>query len=77
MVTDDPVDLNLTMSSSSCKIPAFLTENSAQPCQIGSNGEIMWIRARPTDNDDDDDSKSSTSSKECKRRGNGDIWDTH
>ena len=52
MVTGDPVDLNLTMSPSSRKIPAFLTKNSAQPCQIESYGEIMWIRVRPIDDDD-------------------------
>ena len=33
--------------------PALLTKNSAQPCQIESCGEIMWIRVRPTDDDDD------------------------
>ena len=55
MVTGDPVDLNLTMSSSSHKILALLTKNSAQPCQTGSNGEILWIRVCPTDDDDDDD----------------------
>ena len=38
MVSDDPVDLNLTMSLSSRK----------------SYGEILWIRVRPTDDDDDD-----------------------
>ena len=54
MVTEDPVDLNLTMSPSSRKIPALLTKNSAQPCQTGSYGKIMWIRVRPTDDDDDD-----------------------
>ena len=53
MVTEDPVDLNLTMSPSSHKIPALLTKNSAQPCQTESYGEIMWIRVRPTDDDDD------------------------
>ena len=55
MVTGDPVDLNLTISPSSRKIPALLTKNSAQPCQIESCGEIMWIRVRPIDDDDDDD----------------------
>ena len=55
MFTGDPVDLNLTMSPSSRKIPALLTKNSAQPCQIESCGEIMWIRVRPIDDDDDDD----------------------
>ena len=54
MVTGDPVDLNLTMSPSSHKIPALLTKNSAQPCQIESCGEIMWIRVRQIDDDDDD-----------------------
>ena len=54
MVTEDPVDLNLIMSPSSRKIPAFLTKNSAQPCQTDSYGEIMWIRVRPTDDNDDD-----------------------
>ena len=53
MVTGDPVDLNLTMSPSSRNIPALLTKNSAQPCQIESCGEIMWVR--PIDEDDDDD----------------------
>ena len=52
MVTGDPVDLNLTMSPSSRKIPALLTKNSAQPCQIESCGEIMSIRVRPIDDDD-------------------------
>ena len=52
MVTEDPVDLNLTMSPSSRKIPALLTKNSAQPCQAESCGENMWIRVR-TDDDDD------------------------
>ena len=52
MVTEDPVDLNLTMSPSSRKIPALLTKNSAQPCQTESYGEIMWFRLRPTDDDD-------------------------
>ena len=33
MVTEDPVDLNLTISPSSRKIPALLTKNSAQSCQ--------------------------------------------
>ena len=51
MVTRDPVDLNLTMSPSSPKIPALLTKNTAQPCQIESCGEIMWIRVRPIDDD--------------------------
>ena len=53
MVTGDPVDLNWTMSPSSRKIPALLTKDSAQPCQIESCGAIMWIRVRPVDNDDD------------------------
>ena len=53
MVTEDLVDLNVTMSPSSRKIPALLTKNSAQPCQKESCGEIMWIRVRPTDDDDD------------------------
>ena len=51
MVTGDPVDLNLTMSPSSRKMPALLTKNSAQPCQTESYGEIMWIWVRPTDNE--------------------------
>ena len=55
MVSEDPVDLNLTMSPSSRKIPALLTKNSAQPRQIESCGEIMWIRVRPIDDDADDD----------------------
>ena len=55
MVTGDPVDLNLTMSPSSRKIPALLTKNSAQPCQIESCGEVMWIRVRQIDDDDDAD----------------------
>ena len=54
MVTEDPVDVNLTMSPSLRKIPALLTKNSAQPCQIESSGEIIWIRVRPTDDDDSD-----------------------
>ena len=53
MVTEDPVDLNLTMSPSSSKIPALLTKNSAQPCQTESCGGIMWIRVCPIDDDDD------------------------
>ena len=53
MVTEDLVDLNLTMSPSSRKIPALLTKNSAQPCQIESCGEIMWIQVRPIYDDDD------------------------
>ena len=53
MVTGYPVDLNLTMSPSSCKIPALLMENSAPPCQMESCGEIMWIRVRPIDDDDE------------------------
>ena len=40
MVTGDPVDLNLIMSPSSRKIPALLTKDSAQPCQIESCGEL-------------------------------------
>ena len=52
MVTEDPVDLNVTISPSSRKIPALLTKNSAQPCQTESYGEIMWTRVRPTDDDD-------------------------
>ena len=51
MVTGDPVDVNLTMSLSSRKMPALLTKNSAQPCQIESCGGIMWIRMRPIDDD--------------------------
>ena len=54
MVTEDPVDLNFTISPSSRKIPAFLTQKSAQPCQAESCGEIMWIRVCPTDDDDDE-----------------------
>ena len=53
MVAGDPVDLNLTMSPSLRKIPALLTKNSAQPCQIESYGEIMSIRVRPIDDDDE------------------------
>ena len=30
-----------------------LARNSAQPCQIESCGEIMWIWVRPIDDDDD------------------------
>ena len=41
------------MSPSSSKIPALLTKNSAQPCQIESCGAIMWIRVRPIDDDDE------------------------
>ena len=52
MVTEDPVDLNLTMSPSSRKIPALLTKNFAQPCQTERFGEIVWIRVRPIDDDD-------------------------
>ena len=51
MVTGDPVDLNLTMSPSSIKIPGLFTKNSAQPCQIESCGEIMCIRVHPIDDD--------------------------
>ena len=58
MVTGDPVDLDLTMSPSSRKIPALLTKESAQPCQTERYGEIRWIRVRPTDDDDDDDGDS-------------------
>ena len=54
MVTEDLVDLNVTMSPSWRKIPALLTKNSAQPCQTEICGEIMWIRVRPTDDDDDE-----------------------
>ena len=54
MVTGDPVDVNLTTSPSSRKIPALLTKNSAQPCQIENCGGIMWIRVHPIDDDDDD-----------------------
>ena len=53
MVTEDPVDLNLTMSPSSRKTPALLTKNSAQPCQTESHGAIMCIRVRPTDDYDE------------------------
>ena len=66
MVTGDPVDLNLTMSPPSRQIPALLTKNSAQPCQIESFGKIMWIRERPIDNDDDDDEKVRKATKERK-----------
>ena len=59
MVTRDPVDLKLTMSPCSRKIPALLTKNSAQPYQTESNGDIMWIRVRPIDDDDDDDDERS------------------
>ena len=52
MVTEDLVDLNVTISPSSRKIPALLTKNSAQPCQTESYGGIMWIQGRPTDDDD-------------------------
>ena len=52
MVTEDPVDLNLTMSPFSHKIAALLTKNSTQLCQIQICGEIMWIRVRPIDDDD-------------------------
>ena len=48
----NPVDLNLTMSPSSRKIPAILTKISAQPCQTESYGESMRIRVRPVDDDD-------------------------
>ena len=51
MATEDPVDLDLTMSPSSRKIPALLTKNYAQPWQAESYGEIMRIRVRPTDDD--------------------------
>ena len=54
MVTGDPVDLDLSMSPSSRKIPALLTKNSAQLCQIERCGEIMWIRVRPIGDDDDE-----------------------
>ena len=54
MVTENHVDLNLTISPSSRKIPALRTKNSAQPCQIESYGEIIGTRVRPTDDDDDD-----------------------
>ena len=53
MIRGEPVDLNLTMSPSSRKISALLTKNSAQPCQVESCGEIMWIRVRLIDDDDD------------------------
>ena len=56
MVTGDQVDLKLTTSPSSRKITALLTKNSAQPCQMESSGEIMWIRERPIDDDDDEKS---------------------
>ena len=65
MATGDPVDLNLTMSPSSRKIPALLTKNFAQLCQIKSCGEITWIRVRPID--DDDDENYSASSQLCIR----------
>ena len=54
MVTEDQIDLDLTMSPSSCKIPALFTKDSAKPCQAEIFGEIMWIQVRPTDDDDDD-----------------------
>ena len=60
MVTEDPVDQNLTMTPSSRKIPALLTKNSAQPCQIESCGEIMWLRVSLIDDDDDDDDDDVT-----------------
>ena len=55
MVTGDQVDLNWTISPSSRKIPAYITRNSAQPCQMESCGEIMWIRVRSIADDDHDD----------------------
>ena len=55
MVIEDLVDLNLTISPSSRKIPALLTKKSAQPCQTESCLEIMWIWACPTDDDNDND----------------------
>ena len=82
MVTGDLVDLNLTMSPYSRKIPALLAKNSAQPCQIESCGEIMWIRMRPIDDDDDDDvrerprwptrSPNNGRKKKVRLRGEGD-----
>lgn len=57
MATGDPVDLNLTLSPSSRKIPVLLAKNSAQPCQIESCWEIMWTRVRPIDDDDNDEVK--------------------
>ena len=54
MVTGDPIDLNLTMSPSSSKMPALLAKKSVQPCQIESCGEVMWIRVRPIDENDED-----------------------
>ena len=53
MITGDPVDLELTVSPSSRKIPALLTKKSAQTCQKESCGKIMWIRVRPIDGDVD------------------------
>ena len=61
MVTEDLVDLNLTMSSSSRKISALLKKNSAQPCQTESYGDVMWIRVRPTDDDDDEETEMRSS----------------
>ena len=53
MVTEDLVDLNLTMSPSSLKIPALRTKNSAQPCQTE-----LWRNyvdsVRPIDDDECD-----------------------
>ena len=43
MVAGDSVDLNLTMAPSSRKIPALLTKNSAQPCQIEGYREMMMM----------------------------------
>ena len=54
MVTEDQVDLNLSMSPSSRKMPALLTKTSAQPCQTERYGEITWIRVHPTDDDEND-----------------------
>ena len=54
MVTEDLVDLNLTMSPSSRKIPPLLTKNSSQPRQTEGYGEIMWIRVHQSDDDDDE-----------------------
>ena len=78
MVTGDPVDLNLTMSPSSRKIPALLAKNSAQPCQIESCGEIMWIRVRPIDDDDEDSGKQGEGKTFHKFHVigmNDDLWD--
>ena len=66
MVTEDPVDINLTTSPYSRKIPALITKNSAQPCQTEGYGEIMWIWVRPTDDDDDEDSQEDQKKVVCR-----------